>query len=197
MIDLAALGLREYLLIAVVLAGGFFLLSLLPLLRMSGKGRPAATPPDVGEAPVSQVEDDRGQARRDEIRHEPVVPQFVPDSGGAVRAVAAEDFSRELAASSRDLELRRLRGEMDRVLADVARLSEEVSALRASRNVSPHYSEAMTLAREGETPDEIAERCGISIGEAELVAALALGRSGAEHDGADGGRYLDQGHRDG
>ena len=39
------------------------------------------------------------------------------------------------------------------------------------------YSEAMVLARQGMAANGIAGHCGISIGEAELVAALARGTS--------------------
>jgi hypothetical protein len=38
----------------------------------------------------------------------------------------------------------------------------------------------MSLAQQGVTPDGIADRCGISVGEAELVAALARNRAGSE-----------------
>lgn len=197
MIDLAALGLRDYILIAAVLVGGYLLLSLLPLLRMAGKRRAATAEP----APTDQLhaEPEEPVIPRDEQHHEPRFARFAPQSapGDAGHGAGAGDFSRELAASSRDLEIRRLRQEMDQVQADMTRLSEEVSAMRASRNVSPQYSEAMTLALQGVAPEGIAARCGISIGEAELVAALARGKTGAEFDEADGGRDTDNGYRHG
>lgn len=201
MIDLAALGLRDYLLIAAVLAGGYFLLSLLPLLRMVGKRR-TVTPEFAGADQPAAVPEAPAVPRdepHDEPHGEPRFARFAPQSalGDDGRGGGAGDFSRELAASSRDLELRRLRQEMDQVLANMTRLSEEVSAMRASRNVSPQYSEAMTLALQGESPDGIAARCGISIGEAELVAALARGKTSDGFDEADGGRYTDNGHRHG
>lgn len=193
MIDLAALGLRDYLLVAAVLAAGYLLLSLLPLLRMASKRSRGISEPTVADQPAIEAATNEPAAPRDEPRHEPRFAGFAQQSvpGGDERGAAAGDFSRELAASSRDLEIRRLRQEMDQVLADMTRLSEEVSAMRASRNVSPHYSEAMTLALQGETPGGIADRCDISIGEAELVAALARGKSGAKLDEADGARYTD------
>jgi len=197
MIDLAALGLREYILIAVVLVGGYLLLSLLPLLRMVGKRRAATAEP----VPTDQLQavPEEPVVPRDEPRHEPRFARFSPqsDPGDDGHGVGAGEFSRELAASSRDLEIRRLRQEMDQVQAEMTRLSEEDSAMRASRNVSPQYSEAMTLALQGVAPEGIAARCGISIGEAELVAALARGKTNDEFDEADGGRYTDNGHRHG
>ncbi|MBK9019673.1 MAG: DUF2802 domain-containing protein [Sulfuritalea sp.] len=197
MIDLAALGLRDYILIAAVLVGGYLLLSLLPLLRMAGKRRAATAEPAPTDQP--QAVPLEPVVPRDEPRDEPRFARFAPQSlpGGDGLGAAAGDFSRELAVSSRDLEIRRLRQEMDQVQAEMTRLSEEVSAMRASRNVSPQYSEAMTLALQGVEPEGIAARCGISIGEAELVAALARGKTSDEFDEADGGRYTDNGHRHG
>lgn len=191
MIDLGALGLRDYLLIAAVLVGGYLLLSLPPLLRILGKRR-AGTPEPPGAGPTTALSEAPALPRdepRDESRFARFAPQSVPGDDG--RGGGADDFSRELAASSRDLEIRRLRQEMDQVRADMARLSEEVSVMRAARNVSPQYSEAMTLALQGESPDGIAARCDISLGEAELVAALARGKTGAGFDETDGGRYTD------
>jgi DNA-directed RNA polymerase specialized sigma24 family protein len=41
------------------------------------------------------------------------------------------------------------------------------------RPVTPQHSEAMVLAERGLPALQIAERCGISVAEAELVCALA------------------------
>ena len=92
-------------------------------------------------------------------------------------------FARQLAQSAMGLELQRLQREMVQLRADCQRLNDEVRQLKATHNVSPVYSEAMSLAERGELPAGIAARCGISIGEAELVAALARGEFGATVDG--------------
>jgi hypothetical protein len=66
-----------------------------------------------------------------------------------------------------------MRGEIDT-------LRGEIEALRNARNVAPHYSEAVMLAQRGLDSAAIAERCGISVSEAELVAALARGAGHGE-----------------
>ena len=84
-------------------------------------------------------------------------------------------FAQQLARSSLEAELAQLRRE-SRMLADeLAHLREEVAVLKAARNVSPLYSEAMALAQQGAPASGIAGQCGISLAEAELVAALARG----------------------
>ena len=65
-----------------------------------------------------------------------------------------------------EAELAELRGE-------VAALKEKVSLLEAARNVSPQYGEAVALAQKGVAAQQIAERCGISVAEAEMVCALS------------------------
>ena len=47
------------------------------------------------------------------------------------------------------------------------------------RPVSPQHSEAMLLAGRGVTAAQIADHCGISVAEAELVCALARAEDGA------------------
>ena len=68
------------------------------------------------------------------------------------------------------------------------RMRVEVEELRAARRVSPQYSEAMELAQRGMSAQDVADRLGISLAEAELVHALSRGSKnfdeGDEH-GAD------------
>lgn len=66
--------------------------------------------------------------------------------------------------------------EIDRLVEDITALREELDAHAASVASSPEYSEAMVLAAQGLNAEMIAERCGITLAEAELV--LALGRDG-------------------
>lgn len=87
--------------------------------------------------------------------------------------ISDEDFANQLAKSSMSLDLAQLRRETVALRSDIARLGEEVEQLKATQNVSPVYSEAMRMAERGELPAGISARCGISLGEAELVAAMA------------------------
>lgn len=75
-------------------------------------------------------------------------------------------FGQQVVKSGIEQELAELRGEL-------AALKEEVSLLKAARNVSPQYGEAVTLAQQGMTARQIAGRCGISVAEAEMVRTLS------------------------
>jgi hypothetical protein len=122
---------------------------------------------------------------------EPSVSSHLPMNND-VRASHDASFSSQLRQSNIEAELKR---ELKRLGAEVDRLHEvfqaesqairtEVQAelqqlrlLRTERknvsNVMPFYNEAMDFARGGLSAAGIAVRCGISLGEAELVAALA------------------------
>lgn len=65
--------------------------------------------------------------------------------------------------------------EFARLQREIERLREDVERLKAARNVSPQYHDALSLAQQGLDADAVAERCGISVAEAELVCALARG----------------------
>ena len=66
-----------------------------------------------------------------------------------------------------------LRSQQNRLIADVARLRDELTALRAASRVAPAYAEAVAMVQRGLDAQAIAERCGISVAEAELVRALS------------------------
>jgi hypothetical protein len=189
MIDLAALSLRDGILIAATLVGGYLLLLLLPLLRNGRKHRSPEAPgryEDERAVRSEPVLSSEGQRR--EPRHGPsgLPSQDVSDE---LNRPLPPGFARELAQSSLDLEIRRLRRDMDAMRAELDSMAEELRQMKATRNVAPIYSEAMTLAQHGEAPAGIAAQCGISIGEAELVAALARSAKGDGFDDKDDERY--------
>ena len=80
-------------------------------------------------------------------------------------------------------ELVAMRLDMNEIQGSLARA--EVQALQTQapqqyvRPVSPQHSEAMLLAGRGVTAAQIADHCGISVAEAELVCALARAEDGA------------------
>ncbi len=57
-------------------------------------------------------------------------------------------------------------------------LHKELSGVRATQTVSPLYGDAMQMAIAGYDAESIAERCGISRGEADLVVALSVTQRG-------------------
>ena len=86
------------------------------------------------------------------------------------------EFGEDLLRSGIEAEMQQLRGE-------VAGLRDELGKLKAARRVSPQYNEAMLLAQRGMNPQAIADQCGISVGEAELVMALSRNKQEYENYG--------------
>lgn len=150
---LGAIGWRDVVLVLAVVVGVYLVLAVLRLFQI-GRRKHEAKP----------------QGARGFFGREP-------------RESPEPEFSRELARSNVELELERLRREGVLLREEVARLAEEVARLKLTRQgqqASPLYNEATVLAQRGMPAAGIAGQCGISIGEAELVAALA--RGGAEFD---------------
>jgi|688.fasta_scaffold83014_2 hypothetical protein len=194
MIDFSTLNARDYAFLAAVLVAVYVVFSMLRLLRLGMNRRKSEAlvrseePHDRNPASVAGAETYRETQWAAHAESSPA------------RVVAEErphpDFARELAHSSLELEVQHLRREAEKLRAEMSCLAEEVRHLKASRNVSPVYGEAMTLAQQGEPPAGIAAQCGISVGEAELVAALARSEPGfdlheKENDPND--RYTDSG----
>ena len=94
-----------------------------------------------------------------------------------VTSAAALDFPEQLARSSLErrleAEVDHLRQEVQQLRAEVMQWALEVRQLKIVNNASPMYAEAVTLAQQGVSTERIADRCGISFSEAELVVALA------------------------
>ena len=160
MSEIAVPGLRELLLLCVALVALYLVVL---VLRLRRQPPPAARiPPQMPSMPILDPERTESVAVGPEI--------------------SDQDFAGQLTKSAISLEVQTLRRETTQLRAEVAQLAEEVRQLKATHNVSPIYSEAMSLAERGELPAGIAARCGISIGEAELVAALARREFSGEVD---------------
>jgi hypothetical protein len=186
MLSLADFGWRDGVLVVVACAGIYLVLMVLRLLKV-GKARRAAagnegataSGPIFGSEPMVDLSQ---QLPRDFFipPQEPTAPPAGRAAEGAAIAAAEADFARHLARSSVEMEMQQLRRESATLHDEVVSLREELSSLKAARNVSPLYSEAMSLAQRGVPADGIAGQCGISLAEAELVAALARGQSSEE-----------------
>jgi hypothetical protein len=117
---------------------------------------------------------------RQQLPPEFFIPSLEPTTESSARSAAEADFSQQLARTHVEMEMQQLRRESATLRDEVVGLREELSSLRAARNVSPLYSEAMALAQRGVPADGIAGQCGISLAEAQLVAALARGQTSEE-----------------
>lgn len=66
-----------------------------------------------------------------------------------------------------------LRTQQTAMAAEINSLRDELADVRAASRVSPAYAEAVSLVRQGYDVEAVAERCGISVAEAELVRSLS------------------------
>lgn len=103
-----------------------------------------------------------------------------PEAAGDT--IAGNDFQQNLVMRQLRKDVDRLRAELldacervSRLEATVVALGDQVDAAVATQGVSPEYDEALVFARRGLGVEAIAERCGISVAEAELVRSLAQG----------------------
>lgn len=175
--DFTQFGWRDGVLLIAAAIGVYVALTLLRLLQL-GKRKSGrleftsadaptlfAVPGAVAPAPAAPVEV-TPSAPELPFHFPPAPASDMPTA--ASPAEAPSSFAEALAASQLEQEVRQLR-------AEVAALREELLDLQAARRVSPHYADAMALARRGFDARHIAHHCGIALGEAELVMALARG----------------------
>ena len=112
-------------------------------------------------------------------RKKPAAPEakeLLPAAGSEDWGASPVQFGAHLLRSGIESELQQMRGE-------VASLREELARMKAARRVSPQYNEAMLLAQRGMKAQAIADQCGISVGEAELVMALSRNKQEYENYG--------------
>ena len=135
---------------------------------------PEPRPPDISRPESHDVVD---------LELQDVKPQSVPvrEPTSSRKAGFGEQLAEHLARSDLERDVRALRAEINVLRA-------EIEELKAARNISPHYAEALTLAQRGLSAQDVADRLGISLAEAELVHALSRGEQifeEGEDDGAD------------
>ncbi|MGC3961968.1 MAG: DUF2802 domain-containing protein [Rhodocyclaceae bacterium] len=100
------------------------------------------------------------------------VPAVAPVAGGFEAALELRQLRQMLDAQR--VENDALRDDLETLRAEVGQLRQRLETLpRTPVHVAPQYGEAVGLARSGLDSLTIAERCGISVSEAQLVRALA------------------------
>lgn len=156
-----SLDLRDGLLLAAVLVGIYFVMLWLRLARLRRGKRSVGLPLPPREPAIPQ--------RETADAPEPVLDEAVP----APATAASGDFGAALQQRNLETQVQRMNQEMVALRVEVARLQQEVNKANSSRHVSPLYGEAVSYAHQGLDAQAIAVRCGISVGEAELVVALA------------------------
>jgi hypothetical protein len=167
--DLGEFGWRDATLLVAVLAAIYLLVSLLRLARLRRRREPVApaTAPTAGQTepaalPLAATEPLAG------------TDADAPTEMAPVSSVAfAAELSAQVAKTELEAEVRQLRVEL-------AALRDELAEIKATRRVSPLYAEAAALAQRGFDARGVAEECGISVAEAELV--LAMSRDSRDFD---------------
>lgn len=174
----SGIGWRELVMLAAALAGIYLIVALWALLRLRRRkpARSADTEPTTAglgpafkEPPPGHVWDHpflspvRLPASPADVAAgtDPVFEQL-----SAAAAEPAPPFAATLAVSEMEAELRQLR-------AEVEHLRQELGELKQAPRISPLYADAAALAHRGFDARGVAEECGISVAEAELVLAMS------------------------
>lgn len=184
--EVAGIALRDIVLVLSGLAGIYLVFLTLRLLQV-GRHRSAAHEVELlAPSLAAAAEEEVAEAAA-------AMPQTRAEAPPPIRSEAASPrFGDELARSHQELELRQLREEVGQLREEVGSLRADLVDLKAARHVSPQYADAMALAQRGLTAQDLADRCGISLGEAELVWALSRGPMNFDQEDDYGG---ESGHK--
>lgn len=161
-------GWREGLVALVVFLALYMLVELWRVRRLRSRraarqnGAPVAVAPSVIQAAYDAAA--------------PAEERLTPATEDVPSVTSPPHLAEEAFMRGVESELAQMREELDALRGEFAALREElhheVAQMRASQTVSPLYSDAMQMAMSGYGAEVIAERCGISRAEAELVVAL-------------------------
>ena len=146
---------------------------------------PAAVPSFAWDAGAGdELPENTREARPAETRIASAAPATLAHAAPGRSGGFGEHLADHLARSDVEMEVQRMRDEMGRMRA-------EMEELRVARRVSPQYAEAMELSQRGLSAQDVADRLGISLAEAELVHALSRGDKNFDEGGEDGeDRYV-------
>lgn len=175
--DFSTFSSKDAIILAIIAIALYVLVSLLRwgLNRRRIKRNQRARAP----RPVAETPDSTAEQGFEQTTPAPAAPRAQRDIHDAP---FSPSHSRETPPSFSDhLLIVRLESAVAELRLEVADLREMLTELQTTRHVSPQYAEAMVMARRGLDAQSIAERCTISIGEAELVAALSRNRQEYEN----------------
>lgn len=189
------MGLREIILLAIVVLAIYVAWQLYRVSRMTPKAAAGGSAPpemddfamrtplaDVGSADTGAagIEDDEALVYGRPLNDRPV----------ANGATTGDVFHQTLEVRQLRRDLDQQRGELDELRAALEELRTIVAGLHvpkaptdaglSMRGVSPEYDEALVFARRGLDAEAIAGRCGITLAEAELVRSMARGQTGED-----------------
>lgn len=171
---------RELIWAVIAILAGYVVLQLYRAMRVESRqpsdeyeeGEFGAGSGSSNAADPSATGKDDDPGNDDVFVFEPAVRTVPPDAG--------VDFHATLQARQMHQVIERLDEKLAAQQARIAELESALGTLREQldttgvvQNISPEYNEALVFARRGLDVDAIAERCGISVAEAELVRSLA------------------------
>ena len=192
---------RELIWLIIVVLFGYVVFQLYRALRIDADrkpGDPTAPARDRIAGARSTLQNEQAVERgRPYDVSAPIEARGMPDlfesaaAAGDIATLEAEGNTMAGNDFQQSLVMRQLRNDVDslqaelldacervsRLEATVVVLREQLDAAVATQGVSPEYDEALVFARRGLGVEAIAERCGISVAEAELVRSLAQGGS--------------------
>jgi hypothetical protein len=189
----SGMGWRELVILAAAVAGVYLVIALLALARLRRKpARPTnvepSAPGDLGPPfkapPPGHVWDHpflTPVRLPDEPPPAPTEVDLVMDelSAAASGPSATSPFAATLAATELEAEVRQLR-------AEIEALRQELAEVKQARRISPLYADAAALAHRGFDARGVAEECGISVAEAELVLAMSKDEKNFESEVGNG-----------
>lgn len=167
-----SLGWREGLLVLIIFLALYIVMVLLRIRRLRRQKTMVEPVPQALEPVLKALNESAVEFA------EPDRP--VPDAREVAWSEAPAHMAQEAFMRGVENELAQMREELDALRGEFSALREEMrhelAQMRASQSVSPLYSDAMQMAMTGYGADVIAERCGISRAEAELVVSLVKNR---------------------
>lgn len=176
--EIAGIPVRDVIIGVCVLVAVYVAVTMLRLLKLR---RRKPEPVESFTPVLPRVDLELDAEDDDEPQEALVYSRPVPPPPAPAPPPEPPSFDAELGRSQLEREVRQLRDE-------VAALREELTELKAASRVSPQYADAMALAQRGLTAQDVADRCGISLAEAELVWALARGPQDMEQEDEYGGQ---------
>ena len=181
LMEIVGIPVRDVVVGVCILIAIYGAVTMLRLMRLRRHKAPVEeAPPRVFPTVDLELDgDDEAEAVDTLIYSRPVAPPPPPRPQPA-EAREAPSFDAELGRSQLEREVRQLREE-------IAALRAELDGMKAASRVSPQYADAMALVQRGLTAQDVADRCGISLAEAELVWALAQGPQDTEQEDEYGG----------
>jgi len=176
------MGAREWIYVAVAVLAVYLVFQLIRALQVKEPSTADEEDDDL-ESMASEaldgamvdaelpVEDEYAEERVADTGHAPPVEE----SFGL--ALEVRQLRRDIAQLREELDAQR--GEIGALREQLATQNQQIEAARAAQRVSPIYGEALALAQRGMAAEVIAERCSISVAEAELVQSLAQDSAGS------------------